>query len=612
MTQAVQTIHVLSPQVANQIAAGEVVERPSSVVKELVENSLDAGATQVIVRITQAGKKRIEIEDNGAGMSAEDAELALQRHATSKISLAEDLMAIASHGFRGEALPSIASVSRFRMHTALADAAEGVEVRVDGGGATDVRPAAPRKGTRIEVLDLFLNTPARLHFMRTDKTEEAAIVEVVRQLALANPDTGLRLELDGRERLSFQAGQDAPERVQAVLGKDFASNSLVQHIEHESMQITGHLGLPTFHHRDASRMLFMINGRTIRDKQLIAALRAGYRDVMFHDRYPVALVRIEMDPAFVDVNVHPAKLEVRFRSPQSVRAGVVACVRAGIERMGQQVASTTTAQALQSMQRTTSYPSFQSPGGYSYTPAQGGGGHASMPVASRSAGQAPADIQRLLFQAPQGMDMEVQEPSAGYGEGPLELGKPLAQIHRCYILTQTDSGIILVDQHAAHERITYEKLKKQLAMGELASQMMLTPERLPVDVHIEAWLAEHAESLHAFGVELDQAGEELYSIRSVPALLSGESPVPLVQELIDACMLIGVEAEGRGRVLERWLGNRACKGSIKAGFSMSPEAQEALLREMERTPNIAQCNHGRPTYVRLSLNELDRLFGRKE
>ncbi len=592
-------IHILPPHVANQIAAGEVVERPASVVKELVENSLDAGATAIAVRISRAGKKRIEVEDNGFGMSAADAELALKRHATSKISTTEDLHHIASHGFRGEALPSIASVSRFRMHTSLNGSDEGVELRMDMGEMQS-RPAAPRRGTRIEVLDLFLNTPARLNFMRTDKTEEAAIIEVMRGLAICNASVAFTLELDGRRRLSFPEKQGERDRVIAVMGDEFAGNSLEQRIEHEGIEVSAHLGLPTYHHRDTSRMLFLVNGRVIRDKQLIAALRTGYRDVMFHDRYPIAVIRIEMDPAEVDVNVHPAKREVRFRSPQMVRAAIVACVRAGIERMGQTVSSMPAGQALDVM-RKTAPDSFSSRAfGSTYAVAPPSGRPSAAPSCS-------TDIQHLLFRAP------LREPEGVYQvPDALDLGTPLAQIHSCYILAQSNDGVILVDQHAAHERITYEKLKKQLDRGQLAEQIMLTPEPWQPDVTTCAWLADHAAQIRAFGVELDQAGEECFSIRSVPALLSGEPPAELVAELVEACMLIGCEAEGRGRVLERWLGNRACKGSIKAGRVLSIEDQEALLREMERTPNIAQCNHGRPTYVQLSLSDLDRLFGRKE
>lgn len=592
-----QLIHILPAHVANQIAAGEVVERPASVVKELVENALDAGASHITIRIEGAGKKRIEVEDDGYGMSAADAELALKRHATSKISTTEDLHHIASHGFRGEALPSIASVSRFRMQTCLTESSEGVEIRVDAGDV-QARPAAPRKGTRIEVLDLFLNTPARLNFMRTDKTEEAAIIETVRGLAICNHKVALRLVVSDRERLLYPDRQSERERVAAVMGSDFAENSVDQSIKHEGMLVSAHLGLPTYHHRNSSRMLFLVNGRVIRDKQLIAALRAGYRDVMFHDRYPVAVIRIEMDPANVDVNVHPAKREVRFKSPQAVRAGIVACVRAGIEGMGQTVSTMPTDHALESLRRGSSTPVS---GGYS------GSFAAVSPGRIMGSGLPSPDTQNDLFIT------QIRESDSDYDlSGPLNLGTPLAQVHSCYILAQGDEGVILIDQHAAHERITYEKMKSQLDRGQLAEQIMLTPESWSPGLSTSAWLSDHAGELKAFGVDLDQSGEESFSIRSVPALLSSESPVELVAELVDACMLIGSEAEGRGRVLERWLGNRACKGSIKAGRQLSIEDQESLLREMERTPNIAQCNHGRPTYVRLSLNDLDRLFGRKE
>jgi len=605
-------IHLLSSQVANQIAAGEVVERPASAVKELMENALDAGATQINVRITGAGKKSMVIEDNGCGMSPSDAELALQRHATSKIESPDDLYRIASHGFRGEALPSIASVSRFRMQTALSGSSEGIEVRVDGGNTTETRPAAPRNGTRIEVLDLFLNTPARLNFMRSDKTEEAAIVEAFRALALANPKVGMLLELDGRKRCDYPA-QDERARLLAIMGKDFSDNSIEQYIEHEGMQINAHLGLPTFHHRNSTKMMFLVNGRVIRDKQLIAAVRAGYRDVMFHDRYPVVLVKIEIDPADVDVNVHPAKREVRFKSPQAVRAGIVACIRAAIERMGQSVSSTTTAQAMGSMQHgMASYQGSQS--GQGSAPHSGGmprfssGGFQS----SAQSPAVPADLQRILFSG-----SDAAEPEGVYqANGKLDLGQPLAQLHRCYILTQTASGMILVDQHAAHERMTYEKLKQQLAGHAVATQMLLSPVDLHLGGETAAWLHDHAATLQSFGVEIDISGDESFLIRSVPAMMAAEPVVELVTELIESCRLLGSDAEagssGQARVLERWLGNRACKGSIKSGRVLSHEEQEALLRKMEQTPNIAQCNHGRPTYVRLSLADLERLFGRKD
>ncbi|HKJ84200.1 MAG TPA: DNA mismatch repair endonuclease MutL [Mariprofundaceae bacterium] len=588
-----QTVHLLPPEVANQIAAGEVVERPASVVKELVENSLDAGAVHIRVRIEQAGKRLIEVDDDGCGMSDVDARLALQRHATSKISRAADLAAIASHGFRGEALPSIASVSRLELHTCLPESSAGLLLQAEGA-APEERPAPPRKGTRIRIRDIFFNTPARQRFLRTDRTEEAAVVESMRSLALANHATGMRLELDGRRRFDMPAGQSRAGRIAAVMGQEFGDNSIECALEHEGILVAGHFGLPTFHYRDGSRMLFFINGRVVRDRQLIAALKAGYRDVLFHDRFPQAVVWLEMDPADVDVNVHPTKREVRFKSPQTVRAALVSCARAAIERMGQQVSSLSTDQAMQAMR----------------APASSSG-----PDRRPSPAFSPAAMQGLFdaaYASEPTRDYSVASPNRSVADASLDLGRPLTQIHRCYILAQTDEGIVLVDQHAAHERIRYEEAKAQLQRNGIAMQMLLTPLGFRLSGRAAAWLHDHDGALSVFGVEVEAAGEESFTIRAVPAMLADESPEGLVAELVEASMLIGVDAEGRGRVLERWLGNRACKGSIKSGRLLGSEEQEALLRRMERTPNIAQCNHGRPTYVRLGLGDLERLFGRKE
>jgi DNA mismatch repair protein MutL len=595
-------IHVLPPAVANRIAAGEVVERPASIVKELVENSLDAGATSIRVRIAEAGRKLIEVEDDGCGMGDADALLALERHATSKISNADDLTAIASHGFRGEALPSIVSVSRFEMTTASAGADAGVCITCDGGVAAQPAPAAPRRGTRIRVRDLFFNTPARQRFLRSERTEEAVIVEAMRSLALANPGAGFRLECDGRMRLDVPSGQSREARIAAVLGKEFISNQIHHAEGFGGVHVAGFFALPTHHHRDAGRMFFFINGRVVHDRQLISALKAGYRDVLFHDRFPQAVLWIEMDPAEVDVNVHPAKREVRFRQPQAVRGAVVNCARAAIARMGHKVSDATTAQALRAMSGSRPAPSFAPPhsGGSAYRE----GLHGLFSASQMAAGQ--QEVHEPAF-ADNG---EPQEMEHG-----LHLGQPLAQVHRCYIVAQCEDGIVLVDQHAAAERIAYERLKRQLAGGRLARQMLLTPADWRPDAATSAWLHEHAGALEPFGFEIEARGEERFSLLCVPAMLIGEPPLELVAELTDSLRAIGASAEGSeqglGRVLERWLGNRACKGALKAGRLLGPDEQAALLREMERTPNIAQCNHGRPTYVRLSLAELDGLFGRR-
>jgi DNA mismatch repair protein MutL len=447
------------------------------------------------------------------------------------------------------------------------------------------------------VRDLFFNTPARQRFLRTERTEEAVIVETLRSLALANPAVGFRLDCDGRKRLDAPAAQSRDDRIASILGEDFMGNQLAHAESFDGVYVAGFFALPTHHHRDAGRMHFFINGRVVHDRQLISALKAGYRDVLFHDRFPQAVLWIEMDPAEVDVNVHPAKREVRFRQPQTVRGAVVSCVRAAIERMGSQVSDATTAQALRAM--------------------GGSGSPTSFRPSSAADGSAYQQTMQRLFSSPQG-DHEVHETAPAYAgsavheeNNELHLGHPLAQIHSCYIVAQSEDGIVLIDQHAAAERITYERLKRQLADGHLSRQMLLTPADWLPDSSTSAWLHEHAGALESFGFELEAKGEESFAVSAVPSMLAAESPVEMVEELTASLRSIGHTAEGQGRVLERWLGNRACKGSLKAGRLLKHEEQESLLREMERTPNIAQCNHGRPTYVRLSLNELDSLFGRR-
>jgi len=603
------TISILPPIVANQIAAGEVVERPASVVKELVENSIDAGSNRIIITISKAGKQLISVEDNGDGMRPQDALLALQRHATSKIQTADDLHHIASFGFRGEALPSIASVCRFRLHTGQGTD-DACEVQVDGGAEPTLRPAAPRQGTRIEIRDLFLNTPARLRFMRSDRTEEAAITEVVRALALANPAVAIRVEIDGRKRLDFQPS-DERGRIMAVMGDAFSSNCHHQKLSHQGVEISAFLGIPTYHHRDSSKMLFLLNGRAIRDKMLIAALRAAYRDVLFHDRYPVAVMLINLDPELVDINVHPAKREVRFSQPGMVRAAVVATVRAALESMGSRTATTTTEGVLNAMA-----PSAPEQTTHTSTTSGSRPSTASsvqvptMTFASRqdspkiSSNPQPVS-QQLLFATP-----TVAEPEQPYAaEQPF--GYPIGQIHRRYLITQTTDGIILIDQHAAHERIGYEKLKQQFEQQSIVSQRLLTPETWHAPAETAAWLLDHPDALQPFGVDLDAIDAEHFAIRAIPSLLGDEPPQAVVAELSAAMQMMDGNTTGLGRVLERWLGNRACKGAITSGQQLNHSQQLALLEEMASTPNIAQCNHGRPTWISLSLNDLDRLFGRK-
>jgi len=579
-------IRVLPPQVANQIAAGEVVERPASVVKELVENAIDAAASSVRIAIKGAGSREIVVDDDGCGMDAEDARLALQRHATSKIRSLDDLKTIASCGFRGEALASIASVSRLEMHTAPEGAREGVRVRCEGGGPIALTPAPPRAGTRVAVRDLFFNAPARRKFLRAAPTEEAAIVEVVRALALAHPSLALELSFDARKRLAFAAARDRRQRAFDVLSRVAQEDWIWIAHERHRIVIEGAFARPTCTHRDASRIYLLVNGRPVRDRALIAALREAYRDVLLHDRYPMAAIWIELDPEAVDVNVHPTKREVRFADPRAVRAALLEAARMAVAEGGRE-----TAKAVQAGGAKPQKEKARA----SVVPVVYGEGI--------GAGKAPVQEAK-----------EVALPSAWAQKR--RFGRAIAQLLDRFVLAEADEGVLLIDQHAAHERIVYERMKRSLAEAGIAAQRLLAPVVWQPDAELAAWLQSpaHRALLMRFGVEVEQSGQD-FRILAVPAMLADEPPVALAEGLAEQMMQLGegaIGAEGLVGVLERWLANRACRAAVRFGRRMTREEMQALLDEMERTPNIAQCNHGRPTFVRLSLADLERLFARKE
>lgn len=571
-------IRILSAHVADQIAAGEVVERPASVVKELVENSLDAQAKRIAITVDNSGRDRVVVEDDGHGMSREDARMSLVRHATSKIRNIEDLTRIASCGFRGEALPSIASVSRLRMHTCLEGMLEGTLVENEGGRTLKVCPAPPRKGTKVEVRSLFLNTPARLKFLRSGRTEEALILEIVRALALAHPSVAFCLYVDGKLRVNVPGGQSRQERMHAVMGKEFASMSRFHSLRHQEVHVSGGFALPTFSAPNAKSMHFIVNGRVVKDRALLSALRAAYKDVMFHDRYPKAVVWIEMDPALVDVNVHPSKREVRFKDPASVRAAVIACAREAIE-------------AMHGHAQTFSYP---------------------LPQQRSKKGEACVrEVQRPSLWSIPPSSASLQEKTAADDLERLDLGEPIGQVHACYIISQSPDGIFLIDQHAAAERIAYERLKKELSKGAIRRQLLLSPVEWVLEGELGAWLEDHVQELKRYGYEVSVEGDERFLIHAVPAAISDADPVEGAHRLAESLMVCGTKHQGVGEVLQRWLAMRACKASVRAGRILRKEEQDALLREMESTPNIGQCNHGRPTFVKLTLVELERLFLRR-
>jgi DNA mismatch repair protein MutL len=597
-------IRRLDPILIDQIAAGEVIERPAAAVKELVENALDAGATRISVEIERGGRGLMRITDDGRGMSAADLELAVERHATSKLPTG-DLSAIGTLGFRGEALPSIGAVARLDILTRAAGEATGASIRVEGGAKQPVRPAAMARGTRIEVRDLFFATPARLKFLKSDRAEAQAVALAVKRLAMAHPAVRFSFSGDGAGSFDYSAGADDDEgrllRLGQTLGAEFRANAAPVEAAREGLAFAGFAGLPTFHRATAQEQHLFVNGRPVRDKLLVGAVRAAYADFLPGDRHPVLAIFITIDPAEVDVNVHPAKSEVRFRDPGLVRGVLIAALRTALQAAGHQASTTGGARTLEAFQART-YPqgyaprrapvtdwrqSFAAPPGFQEQP-QASFDVASMPMADLSA--------HLSDTAP-----ELQA---------MPLGAARAQLHDSFILAQTDDGVVIIDQHAAHERLVYERLKRQRAESGIQRQLLLIPEIVELDPADAARLAEAAPQLEALGLSLEPFGPGAVAVREAPSAIAGGDIAGLVRDIAD-----NIAEWGGPLALERAadhvLATFACHHSVRAGRRMKPEEMNALLREMERTPGSGQCNHGRPTYVELKLADIERLFGRR-
>jgi DNA mismatch repair protein MutL len=599
-----KSIRLLPDALANQIAAGEVVERPASVVKELVENALDAGARRIDVTIEDAGLTRLTVADDGHGIPKDELPLALSRHATSKIASTEDLFHITTLGFRGEALPSIASVSRFRLTSRAVGQTEAWELACIGGKLEAPKPAARPKGTTVEVADLFYNTPARRKFLKSLRIEQEQVADVVVRLALANPSCTFTLTADGREQLRFDGTQgDLLEhylpRLGSFLGRDFVANALTIDTGREDMRLTGFASLPTYNVGSARRQYMFVNGRPVKDKVLLSALKQAYHDLLAKDRHPVAVLFIDLPPESVDVNVHPAKAEVRFKNSSDVFALIRGGVRRSLDGASQKVSSTPAAQALARFAPPPP-PMQTSFADLSRRPTQ------PAYVAEANRGDAVA------FQAPpQARTPEAAQTAqaiADYADHPL--GAAVAQLHGTYILAQTDSGMILVDQHAAHERLVYERLKNQVLNKTVERQALLLPEVVELPAADVALLADHQDALAAVGLEVEPFGPTAVSVRATPALLGNTNAAALVRDLVDDLHELGKGQTLETR-LEETLSTMACHGSIRANKKLSIDEMNALLRQMEQTPNSAQCNHGRPTYVALALPDIERLFGRR-
>ncbi|AUM74926.1 DNA mismatch repair endonuclease MutL [Paracoccus jeotgali] len=601
-----RVIRQLDESTANRIAAGEVVERPASAVKELVENALDAGAGRIDVTISDGGKALIRVVDDGCGMTPQDLPLALARHATSKID-GSDLLAIDSFGFRGEALPSLGAVGRLTI-TSRAEGAEGAEIGVTAGRMQPLRPAAGNRGTAVELRDLFFATPARLKFLRSTRAETQAVVEVMRRLAMAEPGVGFTLHDD--DRLLFRADPEPGDlfdalhaRLARVMGRDFIENAIRIDTEREGVRLQGFAALPTYSRGAAVAQHLFVNNRPVRDKLLTGALRAGYFDVLPGGRHPAAVLFVGCDPHFVDVNVHPAKAEVRFRQPDLVRGLVVSTLRHRLAGESRRASDTVGAATLAAFRSDSARPMVR---GYQmeYRPSTGA-------IRTAMAGQAPQG-----FGGDPGFDGFAEAPSGRVEEAPeggtdAPLGAARAQLHQNYIIAQTADGMIIVDQHAAHERLVYERLKVQAEQTGIASQALLIPEIVELPEACAARILAVAEDLARLGLHVESFGGNAVAVREIPALLGRLDAAALIRDIADDLADQGASDRLRARV-DAVLSSMACHGSVRSGRRMTADEMNALLREMERTPRSGQCNHGRPTWVKLSLPDIERLFGRKD
>jgi DNA mismatch repair protein MutL len=590
-------IRQLPPTLVNRIAAGEVVERPAAAVKELVENAIDAGAGRIDVRLENGGQSLIAVADDGSGMDADELLLAVERHCTSKLP-DDDLLAIRHLGFRGEALPSIGAVSRLSIASRRRGAESGWRLTVDGGAKGRPKPSAHPPGTAVEVRDLFYATPARLKFLKTPRAERDHAVDAVRRLAMAWPAIGFTVAAEeGRALLRLApvpVGLDLEgarrARLAAVLGRDFADNALAIDAVREGVRLTGLAGLPTLNRATARDQYLFVNGRPVRDKLLLGAVRGAYQDFLARDRHPILALFIECPESEVDVNVHPAKAEVRFRDAGLVRGLIVGALRHALAAAGHRAATTVAAAAVAAL-RPASLP---------------------MPLygTPRTLPRAAAEPAAALYQP-----MPAATPADSVAE-PAEpttlppLGMARAQLHETYIVAQTANGIVIVDQHAAHERLVYERMKAALAASGVARQMLLLPEVVELDPPGAERLAARASELAELGLVLERFGTGAVVVREVPALLGEIDVEGLVRDLADELTELG-DALALKERLGEVCGTLACHGSVRAGRRLSIPEMDALLREMEATPHSGQCNHGRPTYVELQLTDIERLFGRR-
>lgn len=603
-----RNVRRLDETIVNQIAAGEVIERPASVIKELVENAIDASASRIEIVTSSGGKTLMRVVDDGIGMSADNLSLSIERHCTSK--LTEDLLDIRSLGFRGEALPSIGSVSRLTITSRAENETEAWQIHVEGGKVSPLRPAALSKGTIVEVSDLFYATPARLKFLKSDQAETNAITDVLKRLALAFPE--VRFSISGDDRATSEyAATSQMRRIEQVLGKAFCENSLEVDAEREGVRLTGMASVPTYHRGNALAQYFFVNGRPVKDKSLLGAVRGAYMDFLPKGKHPLLVLFLEIDPHLVDVNVHPAKSDVRFRDPGLVRGLIVGSLKQAISENGPLTSRSDADAMMGAFKVETAGSSWRNNSRSSHS--QAGSGWA-RPLASDPSSIEPTS--EYGFGEPQSDYTAHARPTGRVDKAPdntnantqFPLGAARAQVHKNYIVSQTEDGLVIVDQHAAHERIVYEKLKAGMQNG-LPSQLLLVPEIVELPEEDINRLLEFSTGFEKLGLELEAFGQGAIAVRGTPAMLGETDAKVLIRELVDEIAEWNT-GEGLMDRLETIAATMACHGSVRSGRLLKGEEMNALLRQMEQTPNSGQCNHGRPTFIKLDLKDIERLFGR--
>ena len=585
----------------NQIAAGEVIERPAAAVKELVENAIDAGASRIEISIREGGSGMMTVTDDGIGMSVEEMSLAVERHSTSKLT-DDDLVHIATLGFRGEALPSIGSVSRLTITSRPRNAlnVDAASITVDCGKKSGISPAAHPTGTRVEIRDLFYATPARLKFLKSLRTEAQNIREVVERLAMACSDIRFKLIQDDKTSIDLQPAPRL-ERLQNLMGREFAENALVINVERDGVRLTGYAGLPTLNRSTVRHQFFFVNGRPVRDKLVIGAVRGAYADVLVRGRHPMLCLFLDVPPDLVDVNVHPSKAEVRFQDSALVRGMIVGGLKHALTEAGYRASTSVAGETLRAFQepswdgeyrqRKTSHKHLKGMAGVPYT------GDYYSETGSLSELEAEPGVREHVSEAPT-------------ESNDFPLGAACAQVHETYIVAQTGDGIVLVDQHAAHERLVYEKIKKALAEGGITRQSLLLPEVVEIDETSVENLLSRRQELEELGLSIESFGKGAVVVQEVPTLLGKINIKQLVRDLADDIATFGQTMTLKEK-LEEVCSTMACHGSLRSGRRMNTDEMNALLRQMEKTPHSGQCSHGRPTYVELKLNDIEKLFGRK-